>query len=186
MMSDWTEFLQAHLLCGNKVNTGTCTSDKYDKTAKPEYQKAIRDAEMSKAYYRLAVKFERRGKVVEALDCFRRATDLDNFVIFRCGYRLHMNLMDRFQNDIDQQYKGRLFAKSYPLKISEDTSTHISDLPIELIMHILKYVVSGHLDTKSLEQCAAVSKGFYICCRDEQLWRRACQKYIQIFSLENS
>ena len=42
--------------------------------------------------------------------------------------------------------------------------------------YILKWVVSKELDTVSLESMALVCRGFYLCSRDEELWRLICQK----------
>lgn len=54
---------------------------------------------------------------------------------------------------------------------------HISALPVEVLVYIFKWVVSSDLDMKSLEQLSAVCRGFYVCARDEEIWRIACEKY---------
>ncbi|KAK7590264.1 hypothetical protein V9T40_001877 [Parthenolecanium corni] len=51
---------------------------------------------------------------------------------------------------------------------------HIADLPPEVIMYILRWVVSDELDLRSLEQCSLISRGFYLCARDSCLWKSAC------------
>ncbi|XP_073991719.1 F-box only protein 9 isoform X2 [Rhodnius prolixus] len=56
------------------------------------------------------------------------------------------------------------------------TSTHISALPMEIFLYILRWVVSADLDLRSLEMCAAVCRGFYVCCRDPEIWRIACTR----------
>lgn len=56
------------------------------------------------------------------------------------------------------------------------TGLHFSDLPIEIVFYILRWVVSSDLDLRSLEQCSMVSKGFYLCARDPEIWRLACMK----------
>ncbi|KAJ6665928.1 hypothetical protein lerEdw1_001400 [Lerista edwardsae] len=43
--------------------------------------------------------------------------------------------------------------------------THISVLPMELLMYIFRWVVSSDLDLRSLEQLSLVCRGFYICAR---------------------
>lgn len=53
---------------------------------------------------------------------------------------------------------------------------HIGDMPTEVLLYILRWVVSGQLDLRSLEQCALVSRGFYICARDPDIWRLACRR----------
>ncbi|MEE6476623.1 hypothetical protein FKM82_011145 [Ascaphus truei] len=54
--------------------------------------------------------------------------------------------------------------------------THISVLPMEVLMYIFRWVVSSDLDLRALEQLSVVCKGFYICARDPEIWRLACLK----------
>ncbi|XP_027036118.1 F-box only protein 9-like [Pocillopora damicornis] len=60
----------------------------------------------------------------------------------------------------------------------ETRMTHISAIPLELVMYIFKWVVSTELDMKSLEHLALVCKGFYACARDPDIWKLACQRYM--------
>lgn len=60
--------------------------------------------------------------------------------------------------------------------IVTDGYFHISNLPTEIVLYILRWVVSGNLDLRSLEQCSMVSKGFYLLARDPEIWRLACFK----------
>lgn len=53
---------------------------------------------------------------------------------------------------------------------------HIGDMPLEVLLYVLRWVVSGQLDLRSLERCALVSRGFYICARDPEIWRLACRR----------
>ncbi|CAA9995472.1 unnamed protein product [Nesidiocoris tenuis] len=55
-------------------------------------------------------------------------------------------------------------------------ATHISALPLEVLQYILRWVVSSDLDLRSLEMCARVCRGFYMSCRDQELWRSACMR----------
>lgn len=59
---------------------------------------------------------------------------------------------------------------------NEQKSTHISALPMEIILYILRWVVSSDLDMRSLEMCSVACRGFYLCCRDSEIWRLACIK----------
>ncbi|XP_055848846.1 F-box only protein 9 [Episyrphus balteatus] len=86
---------------------------------------------------------------------------------------LEKDLFIRFQNDIAKQ--GRLIMSNRDPGVI-GTEMHISDLPTEILLYILRWVVSTQLDMKSLEQCAAVCKGIYLCARDEEIWRQACLK----------
>ncbi|KAH8020695.1 hypothetical protein HPB51_002644 [Rhipicephalus microplus] len=56
----------------------------------------------------------------------------------------------------------------------EQKATHISDLPREVFMFILRWVVSSDLDILSLEAVSKVCRGFYLCARDPELWHTAC------------
>ena len=47
-------------------------------------------------------------------------------------------------------------------------------LPAELLIQILKWVVSRELDLNSLERCSEVSRGFYLAARSSNLWRIIC------------
>ncbi|EHB15366.1 F-box only protein 9 [Heterocephalus glaber] len=58
----------------------------------------------------------------------------------------------------------------------ENSQTHISALPMEVLMYIFRWVVSNDLDLRSLEQLSLVCRGFYICARDPEIWRLACLK----------
>merc|ERR1711934_635263 len=57
---------------------------------------------------------------------------------------------------------------------SSSTSAHISSLPMEVLIHILKWVVSSELDLKSLENFSQVCRGFYVAARASDIWRRVC------------
>ena len=57
---------------------------------------------------------------------------------------------------------------------SSSTLAHISSLPMEVLIHILKWVVSSELDLKSLENFSQVCRGFYVAARASDIWRRVC------------
>lgn len=56
----------------------------------------------------------------------------------------------------------------------EQNTTHISALPMEIVLYILRWVVSSELDLRSLEMFSRVCRGFYISARDAEIWRLAC------------
>jgi len=70
----------------------------------------------------------------------------------------------------------KLKLKGTPLCESEHESsqTHISQLPMELVIHILKWVVSAELDLKSLENFSQVCRGFFLASRASDIWRLVC------------
>ncbi len=45
---------------------------------------------------------------------------------------------------------------------------------MELVIQILKWVVSKSLDIRSLERCSEVCRGFYLASRASDLWRLIC------------
>ncbi|XP_061394144.1 F-box only protein 9 [Musca vetustissima] len=83
------------------------------------------------------------------------------------------DLYEKFQTDISLNYQGKLMLSSRDPGVIT-TEMHISELPPELLLYIMRWVVSSQLDMRSLEQCAAVCKGMYLVARDEELWRSAC------------
>ncbi|CAD5115107.1 DgyrCDS4115 [Dimorphilus gyrociliatus] len=54
--------------------------------------------------------------------------------------------------------------------------THFSNLPPEIIAHIIKWVVGKHLDVESLENLGMVCRGLFVSSRDEKIWRGICQQ----------
>lgn len=85
----------------------------------------------------------------------------------------NVDLVLRFQSMRDKS--GRLFeSASAADRMLIVTSAHFSDLPMELILYILKWVVSNELDLKSMERFSRVCRGFYLLARDSEIWKRAC------------
>ena len=86
---------------------------------------------------------------------------------------------DEFQDLLLRFSKMKL--KGSPLCEPESSSmttssaqTHISSLPMELIIYILKWVVSTELDLKSLENFSQVCRGFFVASRASDIWRLVC------------
>lgn len=85
-----------------------------------------------------------------------------------------MDMLARFELAL-QNGNGSLFQRSNAEPgVIVTSGLHISDLPPEILLHILRWVVASHLDMRSLEQCSMASKGFYICARDSEIWKSAC------------
>lgn len=55
------------------------------------------------------------------------------------------------------------------------TEMHISSLPAEIFLHILKFVVSNDLDMRSLERFGSTCKGFFLLSRENEIWLKACK-----------
>lgn len=56
------------------------------------------------------------------------------------------------------------------------TGTHISALPNEVILLILRFVISQELDLRSIESFAGTCRWYYNLARSPQIWQAACQK----------
>ncbi len=84
-----------------------------------------------------------------------------------------VDLMERFQ--LATGKSGCLFSRATDPSVIT-TGLHFSDLPLEIIFYILRWVVSSELDMRSLEQISLVSRGFYVCAKDPEIWRLACLK----------
>ncbi|XP_035917257.1 F-box only protein 9 [Anopheles stephensi] len=86
----------------------------------------------------------------------------------------NVDLVLRFQTLMARS--GKLFERATGDRKLIVTSAHFSDLPMELILYILRWVVSNDLDMKSLERFASVCRGFYLLARDPEIWRHACMR----------
>lgn len=85
----------------------------------------------------------------------------------------NVDLVRRFQTMMAKS--GKLFeSASAADRMLIVTSAHFSDLPTELILNILRWVVSSELDLKSMERFSRVCRGFYLLARDPEIWKRAC------------
>uniref|UniRef100_A0A182SBC1 F-box domain-containing protein n=1 Tax=Anopheles maculatus TaxID=74869 RepID=A0A182SBC1_9DIPT len=87
----------------------------------------------------------------------------------------NVDLTLRFQTLMAAR-SGKLFERASGDRKLIVTSAHFSDLPMELILYILRWVVSNDLDMKSLERFASVCRGFYLLARDPEIWRHACMR----------
>lgn len=149
--------------------------------------------EQAKYLFMQGVNSECNGRLYDAILYYRRAVQLVPDVEFRVDYRGPAfskqrtvsevstgSIDDDDLEDIDQLLLRftRLRASNTPLCFNEtqQSSTHISELPIEVLNYIFKWVVTEDLDVFSLETLSEVCRGFYISSRDEELWRRICQK----------
>lgn len=87
-----------------------------------------------------------------------------------------VDLVLRFQTSIANG-NGNLFNRDNADKgVIVTDGLHISSLPTEIILYILRWVVSCNLDLRALEQCSMACKGLYLLARDPEIWRLACFK----------
>jgi F-box protein 9 len=84
------------------------------------------------------------------------------------------DLIESFQKDLALENKPICESSFLPGTIK--SGKHISALPVEVLLLILKYVVSNDLDMKSLERFGRVCKGFFLLSRDPEIWKLACYK----------
>ncbi|XP_025207220.1 F-box only protein 9 isoform X2 [Melanaphis sacchari] len=147
----------------------------------------------AKALFRKGVDYELEGFHYEAMRCYKQALKLDPDVEKKIAdedftSRSSMNPTDdnNLSDECDDEYDNKedLFLRFQRIMgpqicFPEQTqlNTHFSALPPELVLYIFRWVVSYDLDLRMLEQCAAVCRGWYLCARDPELWRRACSKF---------
>lgn len=148
------------------------------------------------------VDLERKGKCIEAMRLYRRAVQLDVDVEYKCFREIQKtreeqndtkmksasashdddddsdetveNLIEAFQKELSLHNQGVCEPSFAPGTIS--TSRHISSLPVEVFLVIIKWLVSNDLDFRSLERFSRVCKGFYLLSRDQEVWKMACTK----------
>ncbi|XP_063772771.1 F-box only protein 9 [Pseudophryne corroboree] len=159
-----------------------------DTKAKQELAKE----EKARELFLQAAEQEQNGALYEAIKFYRRAMQLVPDIEFKINYNwspdgdgVGKKFMedandDRKMADLFSYFQQQLTFQESSLKLCQSgydvSQTHISVLPMEVLMYIFRWVVSSELDLRSLEQLSLVCKGFYICARDPEIWRLACLK----------
>lgn len=135
-----------------------------------------------------AAEEEQNGALYEAIKFYRQAMQLVPDIEFKINYTWSpdgdtKNFLDDANNDSKMADLLSYFQQQLTFQQSklcqpdiDVTQTHISVLPMEVLMYIFRWVVSSDLDLRALEQLSLVCKGFYICARDPEIWRLACLK----------
>ncbi|XP_072912845.1 F-box only protein 9 isoform X6 [Hemitrygon akajei] len=148
--------------------------------------------EKAKELFLKAVEQEQNGAVYEAIKYYRRAMQLVPDIEFKINYA-HSPESDGSSKaykedkgkanevtDLLPYFQQQLSLQDSPHKICQPefgvNQTHISDIPFEILVYIFRWVVSSHLDLRSLEQLSMVCRAFYVCARDPEIWRLACLK----------
>lgn len=146
--------------------------------------------DMARALFIQGMEAEDDGMLSEAIYYYRKALQLVPDIESKLGNMFQQSPRDRARQDSESSVDGNeqeemLIDGLDKLKLSqeglcqmeyEQRTTHISCLPVELVIYILHWVVSNDLDLRSLDMFAMVCKGFYMCARDERVWKKACQK----------
>uniref|UniRef100_A0A2K6EPT3 F-box only protein n=1 Tax=Propithecus coquereli TaxID=379532 RepID=A0A2K6EPT3_PROCO len=113
-----------------------------------------------------------------AIKFYRRAMQLVPDIEFKITYTrspdgdgvgnsyIEDNDDDSKMADLLSYFQQQLTFQESVLKLCqpelESSQTHISALPMEVLMYIFRWVVSSDLDLRSLEQLSLVCRGFYI------------------------
>ncbi|CAF4437690.1 unnamed protein product, partial [Rotaria sp. Silwood2] len=192
-LNKWKKEIQQRTVYGHVIN---------DKQKEQEQEESFNVEEQAKHFFLRASDLEREGKLYDAIKYYRAAMQLVPDIEFRMARKgqqqqqmTTMDLNNRQENidednntnevseqdvdlidslqrmHIDDGELSTICAKNFPQQ-----ATHVSSLPSEVLIYIFRWVVSSDLDIRSLEQCARVCRGFYICARDPQLWKMICFK----------
>lgn len=153
----------------------------------------------AKKLFMQGVELEKKGKCFEAIRLYKRAIQLDPDIEFK-SYTQTAQQKQKVkddnnkagtsssskQADFDEVVEDLIeaFQSEYRKGVCESslapgiitTNLHISALPVEVFLVILKWLVSNDLDFKSLERFGRVCKGFYLLSRDQEIWKMACTK----------
>lgn len=155
-----------------------------------------------------AVALERSGEVFEAMQMYRKAVHLDSEIEFKMYDKMKTTVRKQSDGNAEpvrnidatatEELIGEHLTDDLVLRFSasmhvddstepstdhnviSDNSLNLMSLPMDVLAYILRWVVSSNLDLRSLEQCSLVCKAFYLCSRQTQIWRLACQKYVDL------
>ncbi|CAG5087429.1 Similar to FBXO9: F-box only protein 9 (Bos taurus) [Cotesia congregata] len=146
------------------------------------------------------IEYERNGELYDAIRFYKRAVSLVPDIEFRLYESMKPKNKEKIKKNEDIQiveYPGESYGNdevdvredgALVVKLSriinknqclcfpcfEQSMTHVSALPLEIILYILRWVVSSELDIRSLEMFSRVCRGFFISARDPEIWRLAC------------
>ncbi|XP_048865690.1 F-box only protein 9 isoform X4 [Brienomyrus brachyistius] len=156
----------------------------------PKKKQELAREETARELFLKAVEEEQNGAVYEAIKYYRRAMQLVPDIEFKINYcrtpdpdgvggSYAVETEQGFEMaDLLAYFQHQLALQDATCKICEPevegTQTHISALPLEVMMYIFRWVVSSDLDLRALEQLSLVCRGFYVCARDPEIWRSAC------------
>ncbi|XP_036236509.1 F-box only protein 9 isoform X1 [Molothrus ater] len=152
----------------------------------------IAKEEKAKELFLKAVEEERNGALYEAIKFYRLAMQLVPDIEFKITYTrspdgdgvgkrcVEDSKEDDKMADLLTDFQQQLTLQESSVKLCQPevyvSQTHISALPMEVLMYIFRWVVSSDLDLRSLEQLSLVCRGFYICARDPEIWHQVCLK----------
>ncbi|XP_072038029.1 F-box only protein 9-like [Amphiura filiformis] len=147
--------------------------------------------EKAKCLFMEGVISERKGQMYEAIQYYRHAIQLVPDIESRISDFSSSNTASSSEpsvngdDDEDEELEDLTAQlstlttdtiKHHSEPLYPQKETHISALPVELLLILFRWVVSSDLDLRSLEQLSMVCRGFYVCARDPELWRESCLK----------
>ena len=131
--------------------------------------------------YNKGVECENNGQMNAAIQFYRLAIQKDPDV----EEKMMRKPTTVSKNDLDEETENSedfdLLAKFLKLNLSdqedgsENESLLLTDLPFEVLSLICKYVISSHVDARSLECLSETCRKFYILARDQTVWKAICQ-----------
>lgn len=196
-LTTFREQWQRELVLSPKRDSSKASSSKSVEINVDFNEQTIEDK--AKNLFLIGIEYEKSRKFYEAIQFYKRAVQLVPDIEFRLYESTKMipindngeNLdndtssvdnNDENHND-EEDEESDLFLKLCKIvncnkcvcfpKFEQHT-THISALPMEIVLYILRWVVSSELDMRSLEMFSRVCRGFYISARDSEIWRLAC------------
>lgn len=135
--------------------------------------------EQAKVLFLKGSQLEQSGRLYEAVEFYKRATQLVPDIEFQVDFTSLHGPRERQESESsigsvdNEELEDKLMEHLQSLQLSEDVNsrkschpeydqrtTHISVLPVELLNYILRWVVSVDLDMKSLENFSEVCRGF--------------------------
>ncbi|XP_031559049.1 F-box only protein 9-like [Actinia tenebrosa] len=189
---------QSKALCNTQTTSSLKESDDVVSSVKlpqlgDKEDGSVNIKEKAEKLFRKAASLEKNGLAYEALKFYRKAIQLVPDIEFTItDFSSSSDEEDHYDDDyvikesaINIPGISSLAHGIHNLSLSgfhlcekeyESRATHISDIPVELLMYIFKWVVSTSLDFRSLEQVSMVCKGFYVCARDTEIWKLGCQR----------
>ena len=151
-----------------------------------QYDVKIQEAER---HFLQGIDCERNGQLQKAIKAYRTALQLDPEIEQRIS-----KSQEFVDPDSDEELENNVVTSSNALVqkfsnlcISSDTNQlhglvqlsealHITQLPSEIICYIFRWVASSHVDMKSVESLSETCRKFYLCARDQTIWKAACER----------
>ncbi|XP_028173219.1 F-box only protein 9-like isoform X3 [Ostrinia furnacalis] len=167
--------------------------------APPPPEEPLSDEDKAKQLFLRGVEFERGGKLYEAIQHYKRAMQLVPDVERRLyessdirpdtpEEELELEEVERTNTGTESDDEGAVEGEDLLARLQRITArkaaliepafpakgAHISWLPYEVILLVLRWVVSADCDAASLERVAGVCRGLYVAARDTDIWRSLC------------